>query len=298
MRAGAHPGPGIVVDSRGNVYFVVFGASHLMKLDPRGRASVFVSDDRVRLPHHLVIGRDRSSLYVTSDDDGRVWRVDSAGRLTLHLDSRRLARAASRFQVGAGGDPFAVDSAGGVYALAEPSASAIVRADSTGPPVPLAPRARLGPMHFRAMTVAGDGALYVSDAGGIWRIRGDSAQLIRPRGAAFEQPVGVARDDAGNILVADYRARRVHRLASDGSINTPTWLADARFHGPTGVAVAGDTVYVLDNGFRSAAVWRLTDAGVERIYTQSMVGWHAPRLFWLVPVLLVALALLNRWMRR
>lgn len=293
--AAAHPGAGIVADARGNVYFVVFGSSHLMKLSPDGRASVFVSDDRIRIPHHLSIGPD-GAIYVASDDDGRVWRVDADGRLTLHLDSRRQAGRA-RHMVGAGGDPFAVDASGVVYALAEPGGTSLIRiaGDSHGS---LPPFSRLDRLHYRAMTVGPDGALYVTDAGRVWRVIADSARTIVPRGATLQQPMGIALDGNGNILVADYAARSVVRFTSDGVVNTPPRLASARFQGPSGVAAAGDTIYVLDNGPRSAAVWRITNDRVARVYTQSLWGWHQRTILLGVPALLVLLLVVNRVQRR
>ena len=293
--AAAHPGAGIVADARGNVYFVVFGSNHLVKLTPDGRASVFVSDDRIRIPHHLSIGPD-GAIYVASDDDGRVWRVDADGRLTLHLDSRRQAGRAPHV-VGAGGDPFAVDASGAVYALAEPNGTTLIRimGDSH---TPLAVRTRLERMHYRGMTAGPDGALYVTDVGRVWRVLGDSARTIAPRGAPLLQPMGIALDGDGNILVADYATRSVVRFTSDGVVNTPSRLASARFQGPSGVAAAGDTIYVLDNGPRSAAVWRITDERVARVYTESFWGWHQRTILLGVPALLVLLLVLNRVQRR
>ena len=294
MPAAAHPGAGIVADARGNVFFVVFGSSHLMKLTPDGRASVFVSDERIRVPHHLSIGPE-GSLYVASDDDGRVWRVDADGRLTLHLDSRRQTRHA-RLMVGAGGDPFAVDAAGAVYALAAPNGAALVRivGDSH---VSLPPFTRLERLHYRAMTVGPDGALYLTDSGRVWRVSSDTARSIAPRGAALAQPMGIALDRSGNILVVDYADRAVIRFTSQGIVNTPRRLASMRFRGPSGVTTAGDTVYVLDNSSSSAAVWRITGDDVDRVYTQSFWGWHQRKVLLSLPVALLALLVSNRLRR-
>lgn len=293
--AAAHPGAGIVADARGNVYFVVFGSSHLMKLTPDGRATVFVSDDRIRVPHHLSIGPE-GSLYVASDDDGRVWRVELDGRITLHLDSRRhLERP--RLSVGAGGDPFAVDSAGAVYALVEPNGTALIRiAGVRHDPIP--PFSRLDRMHYRAMTVGPDGALYLTDSGRVWRVLPDSARTISPRGAGLLQPMGVAVDRSGNILVADYAARSVVRFTADGIVNTPPRIASMRFRGPSGVTSVGDTVYVLDNSAGSVAVWRITSDGARRVYTASFWGWHQRTALFALPAVLAALLVVGRLRRR
>lgn len=293
--AHAHPGAGIVADPRGNVYFVVFGSSHLMKLTADGRATVFVSDDRIRVPHHLSIGPD-GSLYVASDDDGRVWRVEPDGRIALHLDSRRQLER-PRLSVGAGGDPFAVDAAGAVYALAEPNGTALIRI-AAGSHDPLPPFTRLDRMHYRAMTVGPDGALYLTDSDRVWRVLPDSARTISPRGVGLLQPMGVAVDRSGNILVADYAARSVLRFTADGIVNTPPRLASMRFRGPSGVTSVGDTVYVLDNSAGSMAVWRITSDGARRVYTQSFWGWHQRTVLLALPAALVALLVVSRLRRR
>ena len=293
--AAAHPGAGIVADARGNVYFVVFGSSHLMKLTPNGSATVFVSDDRIRVPHHLSIGPD-GSLYVASDDDGRVWRVEPNGRIALHLDSRNQL-ALPRLSVGAGGDPFAVDAAGAVYALVEPNGTALIRI-AAGAHNQFPPFTRLDRMHYRAMTIGPDGALYLTDSGRVWRVFPDSARTISPRGVELLQPMGVAVDGSGNILVADYAARSVVRFTADGIVNTPPRIASMRFRGPSGVTRVGDTVYVLDNSAGSVAVWRITSDGARRVYTASFWGWHQRTVLLALPAALVALLVVNRLRRR
>lgn len=297
-RAHAHPGAGIVVDRNGTVYFVVSGSSHLMKWRAGEKATVFVSDDRIRLPHHLTYGRD-GFIYVVSDDDGRVFRIDDAGRLHLHFDTRsaRPSRQ-SRLQIGAWGDPFTVDSVGNIYGLGDGDVSAIVRVSLNGAVVPIAAGTTFGELHFRGMAIGPDGALYLTDASRVWRIRGDSAEAIVPRGVTLAFPDGIAVDDAGNIYVADMEAKHVVRLAPDGEVNTPAYLAEMEFRGPTGVAVRGDTVYVLDNAPGSTALWRVAQDDSGRVYTQSFWKWHLRTMVAGLPILLVTLLVADRYQKR
>lgn len=296
-RADAHPGAGIVVDRQGTVYFVVFGASHLMKWRVGERATVFVSDDRIRLPHHLTYGDD-GFIYVVSDDDGRVFRIDSTGRLTPHLDTRRARSSRSRLQIGAWGDPFTVDSAGNIYGLGDAAAPDLVRISPTGTVEAIAADVKFGQLHFRGMAIGPDGALYLTDTSRVWRIRGDSVQAIVPGGGVLDSPAGIALDDAGNIYVAEAYAKRVVRLAPNGTVNTPAYLADVKFRGPTGVAVRGDTVYVLDNAPGSSAVWRVAPDGSGRVYTQSFWKWHLRTMVAGLPILLLTLLVADRYQKR
>jgi len=121
------------------------------------------------------------------------------------------------------------------------------------------------------VAVAKDGAVFVSDAGDNNRIR-----RIAPDGrvstfagsiegfadgigaaAAFDTPSGLAFDHAGNLYVADTGNHAIRRITPQGAVSTlagdgtPGFAdgpgAQARFDGPTGVAVGADgRVYVAD----------------------------------------------------
>ena len=111
------------------------------------------------------------------------------------------------------------------------------------------------------LAVAGDGAVYVSDAGDAQRIRriaadgsvtsiagGTRGYADGPGPAArFDTPSGLAIDAAGAIYVADTSNNTIRRVAPDGVVSTLAGAPDAgfadgpsstaRFNGPIGVAV-------------------------------------------------------------
>lgn len=121
------------------------------------------------------------------------------------------------------------------------------------------------------VAVAKDGALFVSDAGDNNRIR-----RIAPDGtvttvagsvegfadgvgaaAAFDTPSGLAFDRDGNLYVADTGNHAIRKITPQGAVSTIAGNgtpgfgdgpgAQARFDGPTGVAVGADgRVYVAD----------------------------------------------------
>ena len=253
-RADAHPGSGIVVDRAGTIYFVVAGTNVIMKVSRDGRSTALDFGEQLRLPHHLVLGKD-GSLYVASDCDGIVWRLGADGMLREHFNPKRaMLPKLSRLEVGFGGDPFTVDSAGNVYALAASGATSIVRIAPGGALAPIATRARFSRLHFGSMAWGPDGALYISDVDRVWRIAGGNATAIVPRGAQLLLATGIAVDSASNIYVADYSAERVVRLAPDGIVNTPKAVARLRLRHPTGVTVADGAVYALYNAFGGAVV--------------------------------------------
>ena len=294
--AAAHPGSGIVVDASGNVYFVVWGTNAIMRLDRDGRTTTFVSDERLRLPHHLVLGKD-GAIYAASDYDGRIWRAGPDGSLREHFNSNRVARpeaGRAEVQVGSFGDPFTIDSMGNIYALASGNASAIIRITPDGKVTPVATTARFGALHFASMAWGADGALYLSDANRVWRIVADSAMPIVPRGVPLSQAAGLAVDGEGNIYVADYGADRVVRFNRAGSVNTPSAIARLRVRRATGVTVAGGDVYVLGSPPGGVVVWRVRGDEAKRLYSRRSSQVY---LRWALPVLLVSLVVLMVWNR-
>ena len=76
--------------------------------------------------------------------------------------------------------------------------------------------------------------------------------------ATFDSPGGIALDASGNVIVADTANHTIRSVTSGGISSTIAGLADnvgntnglatsARFNFPTGVAVSGSTIYVVDS---------------------------------------------------
>jgi sugar lactone lactonase YvrE len=121
------------------------------------------------------------------------------------------------------------------------------------------------------VAAAGDGSVYVSDAGESNRIRkltAEGAVLTVAGGregfadgagaaASFNTPSALALDGAGNLYVADTGNNRIRRVTPDGGVTTLAGdgtaglregaAAQAQFDAPVGVAVDKDgNVYVAD----------------------------------------------------
>ncbi|HXR04475.1 MAG TPA: NHL repeat-containing protein [Verrucomicrobiae bacterium] len=135
--------------------------------------------------------------------------------------------------------------------------------------------------------VAADGAgnLYVADSGNYTIRKITSAAVVRTiagsvsgsadgtgSAARFSLPGGVAADSAGNLYVADTANNTIRQITSAGVVNTLAGLAgssgtndgagsDARFNGPSGVAVDGaGNLYVADTV--NNTIRQITSAGV------------------------------------
>ncbi|MDT5296671.1 MAG: hypothetical protein QOJ76_3551 [Acidobacteriota bacterium] len=121
------------------------------------------------------------------------------------------------------------------------------------------------------VAAAGDGSVYVADAG-----EGNRIRKVTPQGAvltvaggregfadgagaaaSFNTPSALALDGAGNLYVADTGNNRIRRVTADGSVTTLAGdgtaglregaAAQSQFDAPVGVAVDKDNnVYVAD----------------------------------------------------
>ena len=174
------------------------------------------------------------NFYIASRDGNRVYKVDSAGQLTIVAgngtpsysgDGGPASSAGLNYPVG-----LVVDSAGNLY-IADKGNQRIRKVDMSG----------------NISTVAGNGT-----AG----YNGDNIAATR---ASLYFPQGVAADGAGNLYIADTYNQRVRKVDSSGNISTVAGNGNAGYGGdggaaitasfnyPTGVAVdnAGD-IFIAD----------------------------------------------------
>lgn len=255
----AHPGWGIVLDGDGQVYFTDVDRSCVWKIDARGIVREFVTGKHA---HELVIDAAGNITGEHVSYDGRefhgsAWKANSEGRVT----------AIGPLPVSGGGFANVVDREGNAYLLSADNhrrdTSQILKRSPRGEVSVLAggawgyadgngDRARF--RNFGTMVMGPDGALYVTEGGNVRKVRLDGTVTTLAAGltddATREKPpfyglMGLAVDDRGNVVVADYGNRQVRRITSGGVVTT---IARAAWPWrPTGVALRAGEVYVLES---------------------------------------------------
>jgi hypothetical protein len=279
--ANAHPGSGIAVDPQGRVFFAA--GPMIVMIETNGVVRTIVHDaknEKFYQLHHIQRAPDGG--WLTASDLGDViWRFTPEGKLSRFYppdnDDRPL-------QVGSGGDPFAVDRDGNVYAvnsrqhrftqILKVSAEGRVRvlaggdwgfADGQGD------GAKFGDLHGGSMITTADGALLLTDdyvrvrrvdangivttlAGGATKGFADGAGTE----ARFHGATGLAVDAQSNVFVVE-SSGRIRRINPAGVVTTLAGssnagsrdgpLLEATFAEPTGIAIGptGD-IYVLEPG--------------------------------------------------
>jgi len=276
----AHPGTGLVINERGQVFFAGLNDRPrywILTISNEGKVVPFVEDQRLSAVHHLAIDQD-GNLFAASDTDGVVWKIAPDKSI------RQLG-----IQVGRWGDPFARDSRGNFFTVSDASASQITKIDPQGKVTPLADsdagyadgkgeQAKFGPLHSCSMYCGPDGSLYLTERSRIRKVAPDGTVSTlaggRERGfvdgqgnqARFNGLAGVAVDAQGRVYVADESNQRIREISPDGSVVTLAGsgrkgAADgpalqAEFERPFGVAV-GPTGDVWVSEYPQAKGYRI-----------------------------------------
>ena len=265
-RASAHPGWGLVVDSRGNVFYT--DLAQVWKVEPSGRKSVAVPHVHT---HALYLDADDNLFgehlwYVAEGEQWwrRVWKLSPAGKLEDVIPARRLDK--DWWEGRAVDFTFVRDPAGYIYwsadlgknqqvlmkrapggAVTQVAGGAKGDADGKGA------AARF--TRIDRMTVSDDGSLYLLDEDRLRRVAADGTVTTLARGLgekggatfaveARHYLMGLWADPTGNVYVANYSARQVKKVGPDGRV---TVFLRARFpYSPTGGTARHGSVYVLE----------------------------------------------------
>jgi sugar lactone lactonase YvrE len=250
--APGHPGSGIVVDAKGQVFFQDSVGRAIWRIDRDGRLSKYYD----RMGGH----------WMALDADGSFSRAVLPHFQRITPDGEKPALV-----VADGGSPIAVNRDGNLYYLCgfsrsepmDPGGPLIGRMSPEGRLMVLAPGLketveRLG--GITGLAAGPDGWLYAACRSAVLKVGpdGTSSTLVHPVAVAdcdvdfpdgnpnLPLPAlrGLAVDKEGTVYAAATGCHRVVRIARDGKVEVV--LKAERPWSPTGVAVHGDDVYVLE----------------------------------------------------
>jgi sugar lactone lactonase YvrE len=212
----AHVGTGIDLDREGRVFFTDTLHNRIWRLDPDGKLTSLAQNMHLDF---LIVGDD-GNLYLIDD---RSWKLTPEGYLTEVLRSSDIPKTIAW--------AFAIDSQGNIKG----------------------PQTRFGKVN--AATMGPDGFIYALDQeqhirkvspDGTDSILAHSEEACYAEGGEEKRmrTMGLAVDAANSVYVANYWKRAVFKLSPNGIITTVVssvwpWV-------PTGVAVRGRDVYVLE----------------------------------------------------
>jgi DNA-binding beta-propeller fold protein YncE len=254
---------------RGRIYVTDTLASCVWVFDvPRRRIFRFGERYEGTLGKPLGIAVDREQrVYVADEGSRRIVIYDGIGLFLRAIESELLAKPVDVAVSRDGGRIYVVDM-GGI----DTDSHRVVVFDANGGHVTTIGRRGSGPGEFNlptAAAVAGDGTLYVLDAGN-FRVQAFDAggAFLRSFGAAgtgfgqFARPRAIAVDDAGNLLITDAQFGNVQLFTPQGDLLM--FIGDAHMepapgHYPLLAGAAVDEtgrIYLVDQYFTKVEVLR------------------------------------------
>lgn len=267
VKVQAHPAWGIAVDRQGQVYFSDLVT--VWKIDAQGKLSVFRAGGDRHI-HDLNIdeagnlyGADNSYEPATRRFFSAIWKMTPSGGFSYLLAPTENPPKGTSIWRDRDGNMYHVTHFperellvlkrtpnGNVAALVGSSNAAREYRQS-------------GPYGVSGMAFGSDGALYFIHGANVSKVTMSGAVTALARNLVVEnasgdraggssptQLFGIAVDAQGNAFVADYGNRRVLKVAPDNRIATLIRAEQPWF--PTGVALSGNDLYVLENSFTPA----------------------------------------------
>ncbi len=282
--AFAHPGIGVVVDSKGNVFYT--DLRQVWKLSPDGAKSVAVPHVHT---HELCLDSDDNlfgeHLWYEGDATGkwghRVWKLSPDGKLTDVIPAREGFLTQCSFVRDARGNMYwAGDGEGDrenrvcIRRRAPDGSVSILAGGESGREDGVGRAARF--TDIRWMAASPEGTLYVIDAGSVRRIAADGtvstlASGLDENGWHFltggrcHHLMGLCPDAQGNVYVANTGTHKVQKVGANGKIHV--FARSPAPYSPTGVTVtkSGDVI-ILECSGSDARVRRVPANGAEGVF--------------------------------
>jgi hypothetical protein len=272
VSAAAHPGVGIVMDSRGNVFYT--DLSQVWKVSPDGTKTVAVPGVHT---HELFLDTADNlfgeHLWYEGDATGkwghRVWRLSPDGAVADVIPAR------AGFRDDYQDFSFVRDRAGNMYWAARGKETVIRRRAPDGTVADFSRNAAF--QDVRWMTASPDGIVYLIDGPDLREVAPDGTVTTRARDLKERSVtqitvgeshvlMGVWVDGRKNVYVAGYGARVVKKVTPDGRVSV---VARTPFPwSPTGGMVApnGDLWLLETSTTNRVRVQRITSDGRTHTY--------------------------------
>jgi len=249
--AAAHPGIGIVLDSRGNVYYT--DLAQVWRVEPGGRTTVVVPHVHT---HELYLDAQDNlygeNLWYEGDATKKwghsIWRRSPDGKVETIIGPREGFRNEFSFVRDRAGNQYWNDNNTIVKRTPDGRSSTMTR------------------VHFRDvrwMMVTPEGTVYFIDVGDLGRITPagqvrtiardlSDTRLLRPDISKRHMLMGLWSDRSGNICVADFAHGKVKRVAPDGRV---TVIAESHLPWSVtgGVYAANGDLLLLEYSVTNAA---------------------------------------------
>lgn len=251
--AFAHPASGVVVDAQGSVYFI-YTNHGVMRIEPSGRLT---NIHEVNGGHWLALDAGGAFSKVTPKQFERITPDGVVPSLIF----------------ASGGAPIVVDPGGNLYYGGNgsredsfpPGAMTVVRLSALGQQDVFAPslKQKLAELKdgITGLASGPEGAIYVATWNGIVKLNGDGsiAKIVHPvvvkdcdsdpadhNPANASSPLlrGLGVDPRGNVYVAATSCHQVLKITPAGQVTSI--LKSERPWSPTGVAVSGEDIYILE----------------------------------------------------
>lgn len=248
-----HPASGIVVDAHGRLYFI-YSSHGVMRLEPSGKLTNIHAD---RGGHWLAIDPGGAFSKVTPKEFERI-TPDGV------IPSLIFASGSAPLVVGPDGNLY-YGSDGSQEESFPPGALTVVRLSPDGRKDLFAPtlKGKLAELRDGVTGLASgpDGSIYVATWNGIVKLKRDGSisKIVHPivvkdcdNDPADHDPAnasspllrGLGVDSYGNIYVAATSCHRVLKIPPGGQVTSI--LKSERPSSPTGVAVSGEDIFVLE----------------------------------------------------
>jgi len=258
---------GLALDGSGNLYVADYGNHAIRKIDSDGNVTTFagtgsagttdgaVTSAQFNHPIGLAFNADYSALYV----------ADSGNHTIRKIDMGTLPMVVSTF-AGTTGSPGTSASL-----LSSPNGVAVITSSS----IDTLYVTDYGSSTIRKITSSGTISTLAGYSGDTGTSNGSGT------GARFYQPVGIAVDLSGNLLVADTYNHGIRKVTTSGVVTTLAGeLAvsgnedesgtSAHFYRPSGLCV-DSTGYAYVTDYKNGLIRRISTGGVVATLTTSGV---------------------------